>query len=135
MICLVHIRRFGFVRKVCAVAVCATAVAATAALSEPARRQSHAASRDARPGPVSKAGHTVNFVNKGPAQIALYFTDKSCMHDRGPDSIFVDSFNTQSIEVEDSNNFWAGCTDEPKWVTWHAYTSTITTGRREKPTI
>jgi hypothetical protein len=122
MICLVHIRRFGFVRTVCAVAVCATAVAATAALSEPARRQSHAASRDARPGPVSKAGHTVNFVNKGPAQIALYFTDKSCMHDRGPDSISLDSFGTQSIQIVDSNDWWAGCTNEPKWVTWHAYT-------------
>lgn len=74
--------------------------------------------------PAAADPHTINFLNKGPAQIELYLDSSECMHDAGQNYIYINSYDdTQSIKVEDSNNFLQGCTDDPKWIKWHVYTT------------
>lgn len=75
-------------------------------------------------GPANKKGsHTITFHNNGPANITLQRVDYSCMYSTGPETIFLASFTSQSITVDDSNNWGQGCSDESKYIKWLAYTS------------
>ncbi|RCS21580.1 hypothetical protein DUT91_23135 [Phyllobacterium salinisoli] len=79
----------------------------------------------ATPGrPRSKeAPHTINFHNKGPADITLYHVDDQCMYAAGPGSISLPGFTSQQIKVIDSDNWGEGCSGSSKNITWNAYTT------------
>ncbi|OZI19007.1 hypothetical protein CAL26_15175 [Bordetella genomosp. 9] len=79
------------------------------------------------PGPVSRAAtYSVRFVNNGPANITIDHTDDGCMHDAGPGSIYVPSYGSTSINLEDSNHFHIihNCAYQPKWVKWTVHPDT-----------
>ncbi|MDR0218156.1 MAG: hypothetical protein LBI71_04610 [Enterobacteriaceae bacterium] len=63
--------------------------------------------------------YNVKFINKSDdATVTIAATDSSCMYDIGPESITLYPHQIISFDIQDSNNFFAGCDGGNKREEW-----------------